>query len=62
MSLHHGLTDLSDNHFTDSFTLPWFQASSQASLRFCLRANLTSKGIEELKSKYKETLGTFIIP
>ena len=30
----HGLTDLCDNHFTDSFILPWFQASAQASLRF----------------------------
>ena len=40
MSLHHGLTDLCGNHFTDSFILPWFQASSQASLRFRLRAKL----------------------
>ena len=37
MSLHHGLTDLCDSHFTDSFVL----ASSQASLRLCLRAPLT---------------------
>ena len=37
MSLHHGLIDLCDNHFTDRITLPWFQASS----RFCLL--LTSK-------------------
>ena len=43
MSLHHGPTDLCDNHFTVSFILLWFQAPSQASLRFCLRANLTSK-------------------
>ena len=43
MSLHHGLTDPCDNHFTDSFIFSWFQASSQASLRFCLRAKLTSK-------------------
>ena len=44
MSLHHGLTYLCDNHFLASFILPWFQASSQASLRFCLRADRTSKG------------------
>ena len=31
-----------DNHFTDRLILPWFPASSQASLRFC-RAKLTSK-------------------
>ena len=43
MSLHHGLTDLCGSHFTDSFILAWFQASSQASLRFCLWAPLTSK-------------------
>ena len=43
MSLHHGLTDPCDNHFTDSSIFSWFQASSQASLRFCLRAKLTSK-------------------
>ena len=43
MSLHHGLTDLCNNHFTDSFILAWFQASSQASLRFCLWGPLTSK-------------------
>ena len=42
MSLHHGLTDLCDNHFTDRLILPWFPASSQASLRFCLRAKLIS--------------------
>ena len=34
MSLHHGPTDLCDNHCTVSFILLWFQASSQASLRF----------------------------
>ena len=43
MSLHHGLTDLRNNHFTDSYTLPWFPTSYQASLRFCLWAKLTSK-------------------
>ena len=43
MLLHHGLTDLCGNHFTDSFILAWFQASSQASLRVCLWAPLTSK-------------------
>ena len=43
MSLHHGPADLCDNYFTVSFILVRFQASSQASLRFCLRANLTSK-------------------
>ena len=41
--LHHGLTDLRNNHFTDSHILPWFQTSYQASLRFCLWAKLTSK-------------------
>ena len=50
MSLHHGLTDLCDNHFTDSFILAWFQASSQASLRFCLRAPLTSKQLSHTES------------
>ena len=40
--LHYGLTDLCSNHFTDSFVLPRLQASSQASLRFCLRAKLIS--------------------
>ena len=36
MSLHHGhgLIDLCDNQCTDNFILLWFQASSQASLRF----------------------------
>ena len=36
MSLHHGLTDLRNNHFTDSYILPWYPTSYQASLRFCL--------------------------
>ena len=45
MPLHHGLTDLRNNynHFTDSYILPWFQTFYQASLRFCLWAELTSK-------------------
>ena len=38
MSLHHGLTDMRNNHFTDSHVAAWFQTSYQASLRFCLWA------------------------
>ena len=34
MSLHDGLTDLRNNHFTDSHILPCFQICHQASLRF----------------------------
>ena len=43
MSLHHGLTDLRNNHFTDSYVLEWFQTSYQISLRFCLWAKLTQE-------------------
>ena len=45
MSLHHGLTDLRSNHFTDSYILPWFLTCYQASLRFRLWAKFTSKHI-----------------
>ena len=43
MSLHDGLTGLRNNHFTDSYILPWFPTSYQASLRFCLWAKHTSE-------------------
>ena len=49
MSLHHGLTDLRDNILTCYITMlyfPWFQATYQASLRFCQRANLTIKIVQ----------------
>ena len=36
MSLHDGLTGLRINHFADTYILPWFQTSYQASLGFCL--------------------------
>lgn len=42
MTLHHGLFHLCDDPFTDIF-FSWFQASYQASLKFCLCANLTSE-------------------
>ena len=41
--LHHGLTDLRNNHFTDSHILAWFPTFHQASLRFCLWAKVTLK-------------------
>ena len=41
MSMHHCLTDLRKNYFSD-YVLPLFQTSCPASLRFCLWAKLTS--------------------
>ena len=47
MSLHHGLTDLCnsviDLLYCLLYILPWFQATYQASLRFCPPAKLTIK-------------------
>ena len=34
-----------NDHLTVSFILLWFQASLQPSLRFCVRADLTSKHV-----------------
>ena len=59
MSLHHGPTDLCGNYFTVSFILLWFQASSQASLRFCLRALLLKKCLEGFyMQNFDRLLGT----
>ena len=58
MSLHHGLTDLCDNYFTDSCVLAWFQASSQASLRFCLWAPLTSNHVARARQDMPATAMT----
>ena len=43
MSLHHGLTDLCNNHLTSVTAIVWFQATYQVSLRVCARAKLTFK-------------------
>ena len=45
MSLHHGVTGLRNNHFTESHIecLAWFLTSYQASLRFCFWVKLTSE-------------------
>ena len=57
MTLHHGLTDLRNNYFTDCYILPWFQTPYQASLRFCLWAKLTSKQTpKRRKYEWKEDL------
>ena len=51
MSLHHGLTDLRNDHFTDRFP-----TSYQASLRFCLWAKLTSK-----LTRYASSLTMYLV-
>ena len=51
MSLHHSLTDLRDNNLTCCIIVlyfPWLQATYQASLRFCQRANLVIKQVEDV--------------
>ena len=54
MSLHHGLPDLRNNHFTDSYIFPWFQTFDQASLRFCLWVKLTLARKRDAKKKKKK--------
>ena len=50
MSLHHGLTDLREDHktyFTDMLYFSMVPGILPSQLRFCLWAKLTSKGISQ---------------